>query len=86
MTGTTAGARAGLDVLLTDAVVGNGSRRFIQPRALAAVASGVARRPRSVAGRAGDGAFTTASPPARRQVNRQPRGWVSAVIILSVRH
>jgi polyhydroxyalkanoate synthase len=54
VTGTTAGARAGLDVLLTDAVVGNGSRRFIQPRALAAVASGVARRPRSVAGRAGE--------------------------------
>jgi hypothetical protein len=47
--GTTAGARAGLDVLLTDAVVGNGSRRFIQPRAIAAIASGMARRPRSVA-------------------------------------
>jgi polyhydroxyalkanoate synthase len=53
VTSTAAGARAALDVLLTDAVVGNGSRRFIQPRALAAVASGMARRPRRVADRAG---------------------------------
>jgi poly[(R)-3-hydroxyalkanoate] polymerase subunit PhaC len=48
---TADGARAALDVLLTDAVVGNGSRRFIQPRALAAVAGGIARRPRRVAQR-----------------------------------
>jgi polyhydroxyalkanoate synthase len=51
---TSDSARAALDVLLTDAVVGNGSRRFIQPRALAAVASGIARRPRRVAGRTGE--------------------------------
>jgi polyhydroxyalkanoate synthase len=48
---TADGARAALDVLLTDAVVGNGSRRFIQPRAIAAVAGGIARRPRRVAQR-----------------------------------
>ena len=51
-TGTRAGAQAGLDVLLTDAVVGRGTRRFIQPRAVAAVGAGVARRPLSVARRA----------------------------------
>jgi polyhydroxyalkanoate synthase len=50
-TGARAGAQAGLDVLLTDAVVGQGTRRFIQPRA-AAVGAGIARRPRSVAARA----------------------------------
>ena len=49
--GTRSGARAGLDVLLTDAAVGHGTRRFIQPRALAAVGAGVARHPRSVARR-----------------------------------
>lgn len=41
--GTIAGAHAGLDVLLTDAAVGGGTRRFIQPRAVASVAAGVAR-------------------------------------------
>ena len=47
-TGTRAGAEAGLDVLLTDAAVGRGTRRFIQPRAVAAVGAGFARHPRSV--------------------------------------
>jgi polyhydroxyalkanoate synthase len=46
------GARAGLDVLLTDATVGRGTRRFIQPRAVAAVGAGLARHPRSLARRA----------------------------------
>ncbi|MGZ8634313.1 MAG: PHA/PHB synthase family protein [Solirubrobacteraceae bacterium] len=50
--GARAGAQAGLDVLLTDAVVGRGTRRFIQPRAVAAVGAGVARHPVSVARRA----------------------------------
>jgi polyhydroxyalkanoate synthase subunit PhaC len=50
--GARAGARAGLDVLLTDAAVGRGTRRFIQPRAVAAVGAGVVRHPRSVARRA----------------------------------
>ena len=45
------GAQAGLDVLLTDAAVGRGTRRFIQPRAVTAVTAGVARRPRSLAHR-----------------------------------
>jgi polyhydroxyalkanoate synthase len=53
-TGVRAGARAGLDVLLTDAIVGAGARRFVQPRALAGVAAGVARRPHRVASRAKD--------------------------------
>ena len=51
-TGPRAGAQAGLDVLLTDAAVGRGTRRFIQPRAVAALGAGVARHPRSVARRA----------------------------------
>src|ERR1700742_4256737 len=50
--GPVAGAQAGLDVLLTDAAVGLGTRRFIQPRALASVGAGVVRPPRSVARRA----------------------------------
>jgi polyhydroxyalkanoate synthase len=49
--GARAGARAGLDVLLTDAVVGRGARRFIQPRAVAAIGAGVVRHPRSAARR-----------------------------------
>jgi polyhydroxyalkanoate synthase len=53
-TGPRAGARAGLDVLLTDAVVGSGgTRRFVQPRTAAQVAAGLARRPEQVARRAG---------------------------------
>jgi polyhydroxyalkanoate synthase subunit PhaC len=51
-TGARAGAEAGLDVLLTDAAVGLGTRRFIQPRAVAAVGAGVARHPRGVVRRA----------------------------------
>jgi polyhydroxyalkanoate synthase len=50
--GARAGAEAGLDVLLTDAVVGRGTRRFVQPRAVAAVGAGVARHPLKVARRA----------------------------------
>jgi polyhydroxyalkanoate synthase len=50
--GTHAGARAGLEVLLTDAAVGRCTRRFIQPRAVAAVGAGVVRHPRSVVRRA----------------------------------
>ena len=49
--GARAGARAGLEVLLTDAAVGGGTRRFIQPRAVAAVGAGIARRPMSLARR-----------------------------------
>ena len=49
--GARAGAQAGLDVLLTDAAVGRGTRRFIQPRAVAAVGAGVVRHPLSVARR-----------------------------------
>ena len=52
-TGTRAGAEAGLDVLLTDAAVGRGTRRFIQPRSVAAVGVGMARHPRSVVRRVG---------------------------------
>jgi polyhydroxyalkanoate synthase len=48
-TGALVGSRAGLDVLLTDAAVGRGTRRFIQPRAMTAVGVGVARRPLSFA-------------------------------------
>src|SRR4051794_32115099 len=51
-TGPRAGAQAGLDVLLTDAAVGRGTRRFIQPRSVAALGAGVVRHPRSVARRA----------------------------------
>ena len=50
--GARAGAQAGLDVLLTDAAVGLGTRRFIQPRAVAGVAAGAARHPRSLMRRA----------------------------------
>ena len=50
--GARAGAQAGLDVLLTDAAVGRGTRRFIQPRAVAALGAGVVRHPRRVARRA----------------------------------
>jgi polyhydroxyalkanoate synthase len=51
--GARAGAQTGLDVLLTDAAVGLGTRRFIQPRAVAAVGTGIARHPRSVVRRTG---------------------------------
>ena len=50
--GPRAAAQAGLDVLLTEAAVGSGTRRFVQPRAVAAVTAGVARHPRTVARRA----------------------------------
>src|SRR3954468_7349072 len=50
-TGARVGAEAGLDVLLTDAAVGLGTRRFIQPRAIAGVGAGVVRHPLSVARR-----------------------------------
>jgi polyhydroxyalkanoate synthase len=49
--GPRAATRAGLDVLLTDAAVGRGTRRFIQPRAVAAVGAGVARHPLGAARR-----------------------------------
>jgi polyhydroxyalkanoate synthase subunit PhaC len=55
---TTAAGRAALDVLLTDAAVGSGWRRLVDPGAAAAVASGLARRPdravRRVAGLGGE--------------------------------
>jgi polyhydroxyalkanoate synthase len=51
-TGARAGAQAGLDVLMTDATVGRGTRRFIQPKAIAAVSAAIARHPRSTARRA----------------------------------
>jgi poly[(R)-3-hydroxyalkanoate] polymerase subunit PhaC len=50
--GARAGAQAGLDVLLTDAAVGLGTRRFIQPRAVAGVGAGAVRHPRSMVRRA----------------------------------
>jgi polyhydroxyalkanoate synthase len=50
--GAREGAEAGLDVLLTDAAVGLGTRRFIQPRAVAGVGTGAVRHPRSMVRRA----------------------------------
>jgi polyhydroxyalkanoate synthase len=50
--GARVGAQAGLDVLLTDAAVGLGTRRFIQPRVIAGVAAGAVRHPRSIRRRA----------------------------------
>jgi poly[(R)-3-hydroxyalkanoate] polymerase subunit PhaC len=49
-TGARAAARASLDVLLTDAA-GSAARRFVAPRAVAGVVTGVARHPRRTAGR-----------------------------------
>ena len=51
-TGPRAGAQAGLDVLLTDAAVGRGTRRFIAAALRRSVGAGLARHPRSVARRA----------------------------------
>src|SRR4051794_22358985 len=50
--GARVGAQAGLDVLLTEAAVGRGTRRFIQPRSVAAVGAGLAPPPRSLVPRA----------------------------------
>ena len=68
--GARAGARAGLDVLLTEAAVGRGTRRFIQPRAMAAVGAGVVRHPLSVARRAS--AWGPSSPRRRRPLATGP--------------
>jgi polyhydroxyalkanoate synthase len=47
-------ARSGLDFLLADAAAGGtGAGRFMQPRAAVSTFAGLARRPRSVAGRLG---------------------------------
>jgi hypothetical protein len=51
-TRTRAGTQAGLDVLVIDAAAGRGRRRFIQPRAVAAVGAAIARHPRRVVRRA----------------------------------
>jgi polyhydroxyalkanoate synthase subunit PhaC len=51
-TGARAGAEAGLDALLSDAAI-TGGAPFVSPRALAAVAGRIARRPRRLASRAG---------------------------------
>src|SRR3954454_380681 len=73
-TGSVAGARAGLDVLLTDAAVGNRTRRFIPPRAVAQVTAGVARHPRRLAvGATGLGA-ELARAAAGRSEQRPARG------------
>jgi polyhydroxyalkanoate synthase len=73
-TGPRAGARAGLEVLLTDAAVGRGTRRFIQPRAVAAVGAGVARRPRKVARRATRLGGEMARIAAGRSSQAPPKG------------
>jgi polyhydroxyalkanoate synthase len=53
-TGARAGARAALDVMLTDAAMGQGSaRRFVEPGSTAALAAGLARHPDRVAARLG---------------------------------
>ena len=51
-TGPRAAAQVGLDVLLTDAAVGQGTRRFIQPRIAAEVTLRATRHPRKTLGRA----------------------------------
>src|SRR4051794_37674967 len=73
-TGSVAGARAGLDVLLTDAAVGNGTRRFIQPRAVAQVTAGVARHPRRLAARATGLGTELARVAAGRSEQRPAKG------------
>jgi polyhydroxyalkanoate synthase len=73
-TGPRAGARAGLEVLLTDAAVGRGTRRFIQPRAVAAVGAGIARRPRKVARRATRLGAEMARIAAGRSSQAPPKG------------
>jgi polyhydroxyalkanoate synthase len=73
-TGPVAGARAGLDELLTDAAVGNGTRRFIQPRAVAQVTAGVARRPRRLAARATALGTELARVAAGRSEQRPAKG------------
>jgi polyhydroxyalkanoate synthase subunit PhaC len=73
-TGPVAGAQAGLDVLLTDAAVGHGTARFLQPRAVARVAAGVARRPRRVSARAADLGAELARVAAGRSAVAPARG------------
>src|SRR3954462_3010011 len=73
-TGSVAGARAGLDVLLTDAAVGNGTRRFIQPRAVAQVTAGAARPPRRLAARATGLGTELARVAAGRSEQRPAKG------------
>ena len=72
--GALVGAQAGLDVLLTDAAVGLGTRRFIQPRAVASVGAGVARHPRSVARRAAGLGTALARVAAGRSEQEPPKG------------
>jgi polyhydroxyalkanoate synthase subunit PhaC len=74
-TGPRAGARAGLDVLLTDAAISNGgSRRFVQPRAAAQVTAGLARRPDRVARHAGALAAELARVAAGRSERAPAKG------------
>ncbi len=73
-TGPRAGAQAGLDVLLTDAAVGQGTRRFIQPRALAAIGSGLARHPRTVMRRTGALGSELARVAAGRSIQAPAKG------------
>jgi polyhydroxyalkanoate synthase len=67
---TTAAGRAALDVLLTDAAVSSGLRRFVNPGAAAAVTVGLARRPdravRRVTGLGGELARVAAGRSALR--------------------
>ncbi len=71
---TRAAARAGLDVLLTDAAVGGAARRFVQPQALAGVASGVARRPNRAARRLRDLGAELGRVAAGRSEHAAPKG------------
>jgi polyhydroxyalkanoate synthase len=73
-TGARAGAQAGLDVLMTDATVGRGTRRFIQPKAIAAVGAGIARHPRSAARRATALGGELARVAAGRSQQAPPKG------------
>ena len=77
-TGPRAGAQAGLDVLLTDAAVGRGTRRFIQPRSVAALGAGVVRHPRSVVRRASGLGVELARVAAGRSQQAPPRPTVAS--------
>jgi len=72
--GARAGAQAGLDVLLTDAAVGSGTRRFIQPRAVVKVARGIARRPDRAARRGAALGAEIARVVSARSEQAPPKG------------
>jgi polyhydroxyalkanoate synthase len=83
-TGIRAGARAGLDVLLTDAAVETGGRaRFLAPTAAGKTVGSLALHPRRVAGRAGRlgrelvrvAAGSSELAPAKGDRRFADRGW-----------